>query len=60
MVRKGSLYTSRGKVKVLGSIPSVKSKARAPISRRGASSLGFWTRIGEVEGYGPHNGELIG
>ena len=40
-VRRGSFYTPRGKRKALGSLPSVKSKAKEQIPRRGAPKLGF-------------------
>ena len=50
-MRKASLYTSRSKVKALGSLPSVKSRARAPISKRGAPHLGFELRIEELDGW---------
>jgi hypothetical protein len=40
-VRKGSLYTLGGKERPLGSLPSVKTRAREQISREGAPKLGF-------------------
>jgi hypothetical protein len=42
-VREGSFYTPRGKRKALGSLSSVKSKAKEQIPRRGAPKLGFET-----------------
>jgi hypothetical protein len=35
-------------------------QANEQISMSGAPSLGFWSRIGEVEGCGPHISELLG
>jgi uncharacterized protein involved in copper resistance len=49
-VRKGSLYTPRGKEKALGSLPSVKTRAREQISREGAPHLGFGREKSEVDG----------
>ena len=44
---KASLYTSRGKEKGFRSLPSVKTRVRAHISKRGAPKLGFQSCIDE-------------
>ena len=49
-VREASLYTPRGQEKALGWMPSVGSRARAQISKRGAPKLGFERENDEVEG----------
>jgi hypothetical protein len=55
-VRRGSTYTSRGKVKALGLSLSVKSTSNEQISMSGAPQLGFLTWIDELVSCGPHIG----